>query len=84
MFTFDSGDRLGAFRSAATSACVTCKTDQLPSGIIPVDRARQLASTRPFGQYNEVERDYTDTLPSFNVVFELTPTTCWRASRPRR
>ena len=46
-------------------------TDQFASGIIPI-AAPATSIYTSFGQYNEVERDYNDTLPAFNVVFELT------------
>jgi iron complex outermembrane receptor protein len=45
-------------------------TDQFAAGVIPVT-APGTAPVTSFAQFNEVERDYTDTLPSFNLVFEL-------------
>jgi iron complex outermembrane recepter protein len=45
-------------------------TDQFSSGILPGFSPASSPYTA-VGIYNEVKRDYTDTLPSFNVVFEL-------------
>jgi TonB-dependent receptor len=45
-------------------------TDQFASGIIATS-APPTSIYTAFGAYNEVTRDYTDTLPSFNVVAEL-------------
>ena len=70
MFSFDSGDDW-ASRSAATIGVRYVMTDQFASGIIPTSAPATSIYTS-FGQYNEVERDYNDTLPAFNVVFELT------------
>ncbi len=48
------------------------KTDQTAVGHIPVN-APAGAPFPTVGQRNQVDRDYSDTLPSLNVVFELTP-----------
>lgn len=48
------------------------KTDQAAVGHIPIN-APAGAPFRTVGQRNQVDRDYSDTLPSMNVVFELTP-----------
>jgi iron complex outermembrane recepter protein len=70
MFTFDSGD---AWRMPIRGdfGVRYVKTDQFAAGVIPVNAPATSIYTS-FGRYNEVETDYTDTLPSFNVVFELT------------
>jgi TonB-dependent receptor len=47
------------------------KTDQFAAGVVPVTAPASSIYTS-FGRYSEVESDYSDTLPSFNVVFELT------------
>ena len=61
----------GASRSAPTLGVRYVKTDQFAAGVIPTTApASSIVTT--FRTYNEVETDYTDTLPSFNVVFELT------------
>jgi TonB-dependent receptor len=70
MFTFNSGDRWGIpIRGDLGVRYV--KTDQFAAGTIPVSAPATSIYTA-FGQYNQVETDYSDTLPSFNVVFELT------------
>jgi iron complex outermembrane receptor protein len=69
MFTFDSGDRW-SMPIRGDFGVRYVMTDQFASGIIPVS-APPTSIYTAFGQYNEVERDYSDTLPSFNVVFEL-------------
>lgn len=48
------------------------KTDQNAVGHIPVN-APAGAPFPTVGQRNQVDRSYNDTLPSLNVVFELTP-----------
>jgi TonB-dependent receptor len=69
MFNFDSGDRWGIpIRGDLGVRYVM--TDQFASGIIPT-AAPATSIYTSFGAYNEVERDYTDTLPAFNVVLEL-------------
>jgi iron complex outermembrane receptor protein len=55
------------------------KTDQHAMGHIPVT-APMGAPYPTVGQRNEVDRAYNDTLPSFNVVFELTPDLLLRLS----
>src|SRR5690349_14201788 len=45
-------------------------TDQFASGIIATS-APPTSIYTAFGAYNQVTRDYSDTLPSFNVVAEL-------------
>ena len=70
MFNFDSGDRW-SMPIRGDFGVRYVMTDQFASGIIPVS-APGTAPVTSFAQYNEVERDYTDTLPSFNIVFELT------------
>jgi len=70
MFSFDSGDDWGVpIRGDFGVRYVM--TDQFASGIIPI-AAPATSQYTSFGQYNEVVRDYNDTLPAFNVVFELT------------
>lgn len=62
----------GALRFAAMSACATCKRIRRPSATVP----SSLPAGAPFPtvrQRNQVDRDYSDTLPSLNVVFELEP-----------
>jgi iron complex outermembrane receptor protein len=54
-------------------------TDQFAAGVIPISAPASSPYTS-FAQYNEVVRDYTDTLPSFNVVFELTDNLLARVS----
>lgn len=48
------------------------QTDQSAVGHIPVN-APAGAPFPTVGQRNQVDRDYSDTLPSLNVVFDLTP-----------
>lgn len=48
------------------------KTDQNAVGYIPIN-APAGAPFPTVGQRNQVDREYSDTLPSLNVVFELTP-----------
>jgi len=69
MFTFDSGDRW-SMPIRGDFGVRYVMTDQFASGIIPTTAPATSIYTA-FSQYNEVERDYSDTLPSFNVVFEL-------------
>ena len=47
-------------------------TDQFAAGVIPTSAPATSVYTS-FGKYGEVNSDYSDTLPSLNVVFELTP-----------
>ncbi|HEY6123227.1 MAG TPA: TonB-dependent receptor [Steroidobacteraceae bacterium] len=69
MFGFDSGDSWGIpIRGDIGVRYVM--TDQFASGIIPTS-APPTSIYTSFGAYNEVERDYNDTLPAMNVVFEL-------------
>jgi iron complex outermembrane recepter protein len=70
MFTFDSGDSW-RMPVRADFGVRYVKTDQFAAGVVPVTAPATSIYTA-FGSYNEVETDYTDTLPSFNVVFELT------------
>ncbi len=70
MFTFDSGDRW-SIPIRGDFGVRYVMTDQYAAGVIPVN-APGTSPVTSFAQFNEVERDYTDTLPSFNVVFELT------------
>jgi iron complex outermembrane recepter protein len=70
MFSFNSGDRWG-IPIRGDFGVRYVQTDQFASGIIPTSAPTTSIYTS-FGQYNEVERDYSDTLPAFNVVFELT------------
>lgn len=70
MFTFDSGNRW-SIPIRGDFGVRYVKTDQFAAGTIPVS-APSTSIYTSFGQYNEVETDYSDTLPSFNVVFELT------------
>ena len=70
MFSFDSGDDW-AVPIRGDIGVRYVMTDQFASGIIPI-AAPATSIYTSFGQYNEVERDYNDTLPAFNVVFELT------------
>ena len=70
MFTFDSGDRW-SIPIRGDFGVRYVMTDQYAAGVIPVS-APGTSPVTSFAQFNEVERDYTDTLPSFNVVFELT------------
>jgi TonB-dependent receptor len=69
MFAFDSGDRWG-IPIRGDFGVRYVMTDQFASGILPgAVPSTSIYTARPV--YNEVIRDYTDTLPSFNVVFEL-------------
>jgi iron complex outermembrane recepter protein len=78
MFMFDSGNRWGIpIRGDVGVRYV--QTDQFAAGNIPISAPATSIYTA-FGQYNEVETDYTDTLPSFNVVFELTDNLLARVS----
>jgi iron complex outermembrane receptor protein len=70
MFTFDSGDRW-SMPIRGDLGVRYVKTDQFAAGVIPTT-APATSRFTSFGSYSEVETDYTDTLPSFNVVFELT------------
>jgi TonB-dependent receptor len=71
MASFDSGDSWGIpIRGDIGVRYV--KTEQFAVGHIPVATG-QPAPFNNRGQRNEVTRSYTDTLPSLNVVAELTP-----------
>jgi len=78
MFTFNSGDAWShALRADLGVRYV--KTDQFAMGYIPV--AAPMGAPFPtVGQRNEVDRSYTDTLPSLNAVFEMTPDLLLRLS----
>ena len=78
MFTFNSGDAWShALRADLGVRYV--KTDQFAMGYIPV--AAPMGAPYPtVGQRNEVDRSYTDTLPSLNAVFEMTPDLLLRLS----
>jgi TonB-dependent receptor len=69
MFAFNSGDdwRIPIRGDFGVRYVMT---DQFASGTIATAAPASSIYTS-FGAYNEVERDYSDTLPSFNVVFEL-------------
>jgi iron complex outermembrane receptor protein len=69
MIAFNTGDRWG-IPIRGDFGVRYVMTDQYAAGVIPVT-APGTAPVTSFAQFNEVERDYTDTLPSFNVVFEL-------------
>ncbi len=70
MFNFNSGDDW-RIPIRGDFGVRYVKTKQVAAGVIPVTSPGTSPFTS-FAQYNEVEREYTDTLPSFNVVFELT------------
>lgn len=70
MFTFDSGD-MWSIPVRGDIGVRYVKTDQFAAGTIPVTAPATSIYTA-FGQYNSVETDYSDTLPSINVVFDLT------------
>ncbi len=69
MFAFDSGDRWG-IPIRGDFGVRYVMTDQWAQGNVSISAPASSPFTA-FGQLGEVERDYTDTLPSFNVVFEL-------------
>lgn len=69
MFAFDSGDRWG-IPIRGDFGVRYVMTDQWAQGNIAIG-APATSQYTAFGRLVEVERDYTDTLPSFNVVFEL-------------
>ncbi len=69
MFGFDSGDRWG-IPIRGDFGVRYVMTDQYAAGTIATSAPASSPYTS-FAQFNEVERDYSDTLPSFNVVFEL-------------
>jgi len=71
MFNFNSGDGW-KIPIRGDIGVRYVKTDQFASGIIATS-APATSNYTAFGQYNEVDTDYSDTLPSMNVVFELTP-----------
>ncbi len=78
MFNFNSGDAWShALRADLGVRYV--KTDQNAMGYIPV--AAPMGAPFPtVGQRNDVDRSYTDTLPSLNAVFEMTPDLLLRLS----
>lgn len=78
MFAFDTGDRWG-IPIRGDFGVRYVMTDQFAAGIIPVSAPSSSPYTS-FAQHNEVTRDYSDTLPSFNVVFELTDNLLARVS----
>jgi iron complex outermembrane receptor protein len=69
MFAFDSGDRWG-IPVRGDFGVRYVMTDQWAQGNVSVG-APATSPFTAFGRLGEVERDYSDTLPSFNVVFEL-------------
>ena len=69
MFAFDSGDRWG-IPIRGDFGVRYVMTDQWAQGNVAVGSPASSPFTA-FGRLGAVERDYTDTLPSFNVVFEL-------------
>lgn len=78
MFSFDSGNgwRIPVRGDLGVRYV---KTDQTAVGYIPVT-APAGAPYPAVGQRNEVDRSYSDTLPSLNVVFDLTPDLLARVS----
>ncbi|WP_129779638.1 TonB-dependent receptor [Peristeroidobacter soli] len=71
MFKFDSG-RDWRFPVRGDIGVRYVKTDQSAVGYIPVV-APAGAPFQAVGQRNQVDREYSDTLPSLNVVVDLTP-----------
>ena len=71
MASFDSGDSWG-IPVRGDIGVRYVKTQQFAVGHIPVATG-QPAPFNNRGQRNEVTRSYTDTLPSLNIVAELTP-----------
>src|SRR5262249_35446120 len=71
MFSFNSGDGW-KIPVRGDIGVRYVHTDQFASGIIPVGAPATSIYTS-FGKYGEVKSDYSDTLPSMNVVFEFTP-----------
>jgi iron complex outermembrane receptor protein len=69
MFAFDSGDRWG-IPIRGDFGVRYVMTDQWAQGNVSIG-APATSPFTAFGRLGEVERDYTDTLPSFNLVFEL-------------
>ena len=69
MFAFDSGDSWG-IPIRGDFGVRYVKTDQWAEGNVSLSAPASSPYTA-FGALGEVERDYSDTLPSFNVVFEL-------------
>jgi iron complex outermembrane receptor protein len=69
MFAFDSGDRWG-IPIRGDFGVRYVMTDQWAEGNVSIG-APATSPFTAFGRLGEVERDYSDTLPSFNVVFEL-------------
>jgi iron complex outermembrane receptor protein len=69
MFAFDSGDRWG-IPIRGDFGVRYVMTDQWAQGNVSIG-APATSPFTAFGSLGEVERDYTDTLPSFNLVFEL-------------
>jgi len=71
MFSFDSGDDW-KIPVRGDIGVRYVHTDQFAAGVIPTTAPATSIYTS-FGKYGEVNSDYSDTLPSMNVVFELTP-----------
>jgi iron complex outermembrane receptor protein len=69
MFAYDSGDRWG-IPIRGDFGVRYVMTDQWAQGNVSIG-APATSPFTAFGSLGEVERDYTDTLPSFNLVFEL-------------
>jgi TonB-dependent receptor len=69
MFAFDSGDRW-SIPIRGDFGVRYVMTDQWAEGNVSLT-APGTSPFTAFGQLGEVERDYSDTLPSFNLVFEL-------------
>ncbi|HEX6638167.1 MAG TPA: TonB-dependent receptor, partial [Steroidobacteraceae bacterium] len=69
MFAFDSGDRW-SIPIRGDFGVRYVMTDQWAQGNVSVSAPASSPFTA-FGQLGEVDRDYTDTLPSFNIVAEL-------------
>jgi TonB-dependent receptor len=69
MFAFDSGDRW-SIPIRGDFGVRYVMTDQWAEGNVSIT-APSTSPFTAFGQLGEVERDYSDTLPSFNLVFEL-------------
>lgn len=69
MFAFDSADRW-SIPIRGDFGVRYVMTDQWAQGNVSIG-APSTSIYTAFGQLGEVDRDYTDTLPSFNVVAEL-------------
>ena len=78
MFAFDSGERFG-IPIRGDFGVRYVMTDQWAQGNVSLSAPASSPFTA-FGQLGEVTRDYTDTLPSFNVVAELTDNLLLRLS----